>query len=55
MFVKVKKKAPKEYYYQLILDFQACRIQFRNDEDLRFTIAMKNKKDERKNYERKEK
>ena len=47
MFVKVRKKAPKEYYYQLILDFQACRINL-SEKQLRFVLDMYNKKDERK-------
>ena len=47
MFVRVRKKAPREYYYKLILDYQACRINL-SEEQLRFVIEMKNKKDNRK-------
>lgn len=47
MFVKVRKKASKEYYYQLILDFQACRINL-SEKQLKFVLDMYNKKDERK-------
>lgn len=46
MFVRVKKKAPKEYYKQLIRDFEKCKINL-SEEQLKFVIEMKNKKDER--------
>ena len=49
MFVKVKKKQPKEYYRQLIRDFEACRNEL-DPERLRLAIALKNKKDERKKW-----
>ena len=47
MFVKVKKNQPKEYYKQLIRDFEACRNEL-DPERLRLAIALKNKKDNRK-------
>ena len=46
MYIRVRKKASKEYYYQLILDYQACRIDL-NEKQLRFVIEMNNKKDNR--------
>lgn len=47
MFVKVKKKAPKEYYEQLIRDYEHCRIDL-NQQQLDFVLDMKTKKDNRK-------
>ena len=47
MFVKVKKNQPKEYYQKLIRDFEACRNEL-DPERLRLAIALKNKKDNRK-------
>ena len=46
MYIRVRKKAPREYYVQLIRDYEHCRIDL-NQKQLEFVLEMKNKKDER--------
>ena len=46
MFVRVKKKAPREYYEQLIRDFERCKINL-NAKQLKYVFDMLHKKDER--------